>query len=123
SQRAQRQRMERAVGTPEPATGASAAAQPDNPEAARATLQHCLTQAQAAARTSWNGMCATLAQRNQSQFSDCRQQGRSDADCRLQYPSTPAQDCLLPHATADSVATAAQAAKTDCYDQFQSALH
>ena len=98
---------------------------PLTPEAerasARATLQRCLTQAERTARTSWDAMCAVLSQKNAVDFAGCKRQGRDEASCRALYESVPVKDCLLPHAAADSVAQAAQAAKRDCYDQFQNA--
>jgi hypothetical protein len=99
---------------------------PATPEAeraaARTTLQRCLTQAERTARTSWDGMCVVLAQKNAVDFAGCRQQGHDEAACRALYANVPAKDCLLPHAAADSVAQAAQAAKRDCYDQFQTTV-
>jgi hypothetical protein len=99
---------------------------PATPEAARAdarvTLQRCVTQAERTARTSWDGMCAVLAQKNAVDFAGCRQQGRDETACRALYENVPAKDCLLPHAAADSVAQAAQAAKRECYEQFQNTV-
>lgn len=89
---------------------------------ARAALQKCLQKAESAAKTSWDGMCASLAQRNSEQRDNCRQQGRTAADCRSAYAETPVKDCLLPHETASSVAQAQQSAKSDCYQQFQSEM-
>jgi len=89
---------------------------------ARATLQECLKKAELAAKTSWDGMCAALAQRHAEQRHDCRQQGRSAAECRSSYAETPVTDCLLPHETAISIAQAQQSAKSDCYQQFQSEI-
>ena len=89
---------------------------------ARAVLQQCVKQAERAARSSWDGMCASLAQRNAEQRDSCRQQGRTAADCLSLYAETPVQDCLLPHATASSIAQAQQTAKSDCYQQFQSEM-
>jgi hypothetical protein len=89
---------------------------------ARAALQECLQQAESAAKTSWDGMCTALAQRNSEQRDNCRQQGRTAADCQSAYAETPVRDCLLPHQTASSVAQAQQSAKSDCYQQFQAQM-
>lgn len=89
---------------------------------ARAALQECLQKAELAAKTSWDGMCVALAQRTSEQRDNCRQQGRTAADCRSAYAETPVKDCLLPHETASSIAQAQQSAKSDCYQQFQSEM-
>jgi hypothetical protein len=89
---------------------------------ARAALQECLQQAALAAKTSWDGMCAALAQRNGEQRDHCRDQGRAVSECQAAYADTPLKDCLLPHATASSVAQAEQSAKSDCYQQFQAEM-
>lgn len=89
---------------------------------AQTALQECLKKAESEAKASWDGMCVTLAQRTTEQRDDCRQQGRTAADCRSAYTETPVKDCLLPHATASSIAQAQQSAKSDCYQQFQSEM-
>jgi hypothetical protein len=89
---------------------------------AQAALQECLKKAQSEAKTSWDGMCAALAQRTTHQRDDCRQQGRTAADCLSAYAETPVTDCLLPHETASSIAQAQQLAKGDCYQQFQAEM-
>ena len=89
---------------------------------ARASLQECIKKAALAAKVSWDGMCASLAQRLADQRDNCRQQGRTAAECNSSYPETPMKDCLLPHATAVSIAQAQQSAKSDCYQQFQAEL-
>jgi hypothetical protein len=89
---------------------------------ARAELQQCLKQAELAAKTGWDGMCARLAQRNAEQRDGCRQQGRTAADCLSSYADTPVKDCLLPHETASSIAQAQQSANSDCYQQFQAEM-
>jgi len=89
---------------------------------ARAELQQCLQKAERAAKTGWDGMCATLAQHNAEQRDGCRQQGRAAADCLSSYADIPVRDCLLPHATASSIAQAQQSAKSDCYQQFQAEM-
>ena len=89
---------------------------------ARATLQECLRKAESAAKLSWDGMCASLEQRQAEQRDHCREQGRTAAACSASYPETPVKDCLLPHETAVSVAQAQQSAKSDCYQQFQAEM-
>jgi hypothetical protein len=89
---------------------------------ARAILQECLKKAEAAAKVSWDGMCSSLAQRQAEQRDNCRQHGRTAAECNSSYAETPVKDCLLPHETAVSIAQAQQSAKSDCYQQFQAEL-
>lgn len=86
---------------------------------AQAALQECLKKAQLQAKTSWDGMCASLARRNAEQRDNCRQQGRAASACLSLYADTPVSDCLLPHQTASSVAQSERSAKSDCYQQFQ----
>jgi hypothetical protein len=99
---------------------------PETREAARANAQSalkaCLAQAQVAYSSSWNNMCVALAQSNAAELVTCREQGRGDSYCRALYEDTSAKDCALPHATANSIAGAEQAAKHDCYEQYQSAM-
>jgi hypothetical protein len=99
--------------TPEPGDSTAARLR------ARATLQECLKKAESAAKVSWDGMCASLAQRQAEQRDNCRQQGRTAAECSSSYAETPVKDCLLPHQTAVSIAQAQQSGKSDCYQQFQ----
>ena len=89
---------------------------------AQARLQECVKKVELAAKVSWDGMCAALAQRQAEQRDNCRQQGRTAAECSSSYAETPAKDCLLPHETAVSIAQAQQSAKSDCYQQFQAEL-
>jgi hypothetical protein len=85
-------------------------------------LQECLQTAESTAKTSWDGMCATLAQRTSEQRDNCRQSGRTADDCRSAFPETALKECLLPHETASSIAQAQQSAKNDCYQQYQSEM-
>jgi hypothetical protein len=89
---------------------------------ARVTLRQCLKQATAASQAKWNAMCAYVADRNATEYLNCRQQGRGETDCRSAYATTPTTDCLLPHAMASSIYEAAQSAKQACYRQFQIAV-
>ena len=89
---------------------------------AQAALQACLKQASASAKLSWDGMCTSLAQQNRERREGCQQQGRSAAECQSLYPQTALQDCLLPHATASSIAQSQQSAKGNCYQQFQAEM-
>lgn len=89
---------------------------------ARSALQACLKKAELAAKTSWDGMCASLAQQTADRREGCRQAGRTALDCRTLYAETPLRDCLLPHETASSIAQARQSANSDCYLQFQAEM-
>ncbi len=97
-----------------------------SPEAARASaqsaLQQCLRQTEAAYHTKWNGMCAYVAERAAAEFLNCKQRGFADEYCRSLHESTPARDCLLPHAMASAIEQAGESAASQCYRRFDLAV-